>query len=844
MNQYLTEDQLKEALDTCASEPVHIPGTVQPFACLVACTADLGAITHASENCEHLLGLNLGQLLGKDVEEVFGSKVCHQLRNAASRPEIKTKRVSLGVEQIGEAAFELNCFRSAEYLVLEIEPSLDDTFGGGDALETMGFLLPKLQNCKTQESLFDVTVDLIRHVTGFDRVMIYRFDLDFNGEVITEKRRSSMQSFLGLRFPNWDIPRQARDIMKKIPLRLISDVNQTPQRLMSAIPNPPALDITLAASRGVSEVHIEYLKNMGIQSTMTLNISVDDRLWGIISLHHRRPKVLAPKLRELLESFVPLFASKVLSLRQKETLERIRKLDAIVVNSNDRNSDAEISLAEIAPRILNDISAHGIASISAHKTSTFGAVPDAAVLQEILDWAQKQDGDVVATEALGQTFSEPQGSLRGCAGALVAKVSSTKVICVFRNETAREVAWAGSPEKRAEVVSGALRLSPRGSFSTYLEKVRGTSQAWSEDDIHFARHVRTLLHASETQLLLNKMNRQQSLMIDELNHRVRNILALVRSVSRQARRRYGSLNSYAAAMESRIRALAASHELSAGSLVDPVSVHNLIEREFEPYGSTAGRQTFIRGPDRNLRADIAPIFSLVIHELSTNAAKYGALSVDAGKIDIRLETDPEGMRITWKETGGPSVAVPNDTGFGTAMIEQAFPHEFGGTAQLTFAPDGVLAEFLIPQSHFDDVSPPSSQPLKPPLVTTKVKAFSGAKLSAPVLLLEDNFIIAREMKDQLVEFGAAEVEVFSNAADALDFLTHDEVSLGVLDINLGRQQTSAEVAQQLEDLKIPFIFVSGYSEHSEMPLNFPNVPLLTKPVSNDELQNLLASLFD
>lgn len=843
MNQYLTEDQLKEALDTCASEPVHIPGTVQPFACLVACTADLGAIIHASENCEHLLGLKLGQLLGKNVEEVLGNKVCHQLRNAASRSEIKTKRVSLGVNQIGEAPFELNCFRSGEHLVLEIEPSLDDAFGGSDALETMGFLLPKLQNCDTQESLFDVTVDLIRHVTGFDRVMIYRFDLDFNGEVLTEKRRSSMPSFLGLRFPNWDIPRQARDIMKKVPLRLISDVNQIPQRLMSATPHHP-LDITLAASRGISEVHIEYLKNMGIQSTMTLNICVDDSLWGIISLHHRTPKVLAPKLRELLESFVPLFASKVLSLRQKETLERIRKLDAMVVNSNDRNSDAEISLAEIAPGILDDINAHGIASISNNKTSTFGTVPDAAVLQEILDWSQRQEGDVVATEALGQTFSEPKGSLRGCAGALVVKVSSTKVICVFRNETAHEVAWAGSPEKRVEVVSGALRLSPRGSFSTYLEKVRGTSQAWSEDDIHFTRHVRTLLHASETQFLLNKMNRQQSLMIDELNHRVRNILALVRSVSRQARRRYGSLNSYAAAMESRIRALAASHELSAGSLVDPVSVHNLIGREFEPYGSIAGHQTFIHGPDRNLRADIAPIFSLVIHELSTNAAKYGALSVDSGKIDIRLEPDPDGMRITWKETGGPSVAVPNDTGFGTAMIEQAFPHEFGGTAQLTFAPDGVLAEFLIPKSHFDDVSPPSGQPLKPPLVTAKGKEFSGAKLSAPVLLLEDNFIIAREMKDQLREFGAAEVEVFSNAADALDYLAHDEVSLGVLDINLGKQQTSAEVAQRLEDLKVPFLFVSGYSEHSEMPLKFPNAPLLTKPVSNDELQNLLASLFD
>ncbi|MEP2641518.1 HWE histidine kinase domain-containing protein [Roseobacter sp.] len=841
MDKKLTEDQVNEALETCAAEPVHIPGTVQPFACLIGCSSDLSTITYASDTCETFLKLAPAALFGKPVETVLGGEITHQLRNAASRTDLHKERVSLGVYKFGRDSFEFYCFRSGTALVIELEPALDETFSESDALFAMNFLLPKLQNCTSQEELFEVSVDLIRHMTGFDRVLIYRFDLDFNGEVIAERQRASMPPYLGLRFPHWDIPRQAREIMKQIPIRIINDTNQTPQPLQKATPDLPELDITQAACRGVSEVHMTYLKNMGTEATLTLNVTIDDKLWGIISLHHRRPRLLPPKMRDLLARFVPLFSSKLLTLRQKDTLGRIRMLDSTLVNTKKQTNGAEMGIAEIAPRILKNIGADGIASINGDRISTFGDVPDPALLKEILPWANAQDDDAITTETLGNVFPDLQHTLRGCAGALVIKASDTKAICVFRNEVTRNIAWAGSPEKIAGPVSGPLRLSPRGSFSTFLEKVRGTCIAWSEDDVYFARHVRTLLDASETQMLLNKMNRQQSLMIDELNHRVRNILALVRSVSRQARRRYGSVDSYATAMESRIRALAASHELSEGSLVDPISLCTLIGQEFEPYGG-AEHKIVIHGSDRNLRPDIAPIFSLVMHELSTNAAKYGALVADTGRVNITLSPGDGGLHISWKETGGPQVSTPGDTGFGTAMIEQAFPHEFAGTAQLTYEDDGVLAEFWVPDRHFDDEAPIGNRAPKPTVLAQQQHRFAGEKLTAPVLILEDNFIIAREMKDQILEFGAPVVEVFSNVADALDFLEEDKVSLGVLDINLGKDQNSVEVAKKLTELGVPFLFVSGYSEHSELPLQFPNTPLLTKPVSNDELQTLLSML--
>ncbi|WP_299500558.1 HWE histidine kinase domain-containing protein [uncultured Roseobacter sp.] len=843
MDKSLKESELREALETCAAEPVHIPGIIQPFACLLASNAKTNIVTYASANCDAFLDMSADEVLGKNLVDILGSETIHQLRNLASRSGFSKQRMTMGTFEVAGALVEISAFQSQDFFVFEIEPASDETFGGTDALKSMSFLMAQMQSCETQSELFNLTVELMRHMTGFDRVMIYKFDQEFNGEVIAETCRSSMQPFLGLRFPSWDIPSQARAIMKQIPLRLIEDTDQIAPPLLAASAECPPLDITLAACRGVSSVHMEYLRNLGSKATMTLNITVEGQLWGIISLHHRASKVVAPKLREVLENFVPVFSSKLLSIRQKETLERIRSLDGAIVSKKHGDVKIENMLPEIAPTILEVIDANAIVALSDAATHSFGSsLPDAKLLSALLAFSLEQDEDVVAIDNLAMAFPAFAKLTNGCSGVLITKISDDKAVCIFRNEITKEIAWAGNPEKTIETVEGSKRLTPRGSFSTYLERVQGYSKAWSQDDLYFVRHVRTLLHASERQTLLNTMYRQQSLMIDELNHRVRNILALVRSVSRQARRRYGSLDSYAAAMESRIRALAASHELSAGSLVSPVSITELIKKEFEPYGSIAERQTIVQGKDRNLRAEIAPIFSLVVHELVTNAAKYGALTQESGKIHILLEHLPDGIQITWKERGGPGVAHPDDTGFGTAMIEQAVPHEFGGTAELIFEPDGVRAIFTLPNRHFDDVAQFSELSHQTPIEINEPAEFIGSNLTAPVLILEDNFIIAKEMKDQMVEFGVSEVEVFSNTSDALGHLELEEVSLAILDVNLGKNTSSIPVARKLRDLGVPFFFVTGYGDTAAMAPEMADIPLLTKPVSALELQDQLVRL--
>ena len=322
-------DTIVAALDDCAAEPVHIPGTVQPFACIVVANAKTGLIDYASANCKPIIGKETLDLLGKEFHVVFGGNIAHALGNATAKTSSAQVSTPLGQHFFEEAAFELSAIVSKQYNIVQFETPQEAELGGGDALNALTFLIRELQESEDEAGLLENTTELLRHLTGYDRVMVYRFDADFNGEVIAEARQRTLEPYLGLRFPHWDIPSQARDIMAKIPLRFISDVDAEPVPLMAAEPKLDPLDMTFVECRGVSKVHMQYLRNMGTQSTMTLSVMVDGALWGIISFHHRAPRVPAPKTREVLIAFLEMFCSKLTVLRKQSQLDLARKIDAL-----------------------------------------------------------------------------------------------------------------------------------------------------------------------------------------------------------------------------------------------------------------------------------------------------------------------------------------------------------------------------------------------------------------------------------------------------------------------------------------------------------------------------------
>lgn len=842
MSELSTVTDIEEALQRCADEPAHTPGLVQPFGCLLAASHKDKQIEYASANLEDFIGTEARQALGQDLRDILGGEAWHALNNALSQSDIEVRPIETEFIQINGRFLDMRVFKSPTHLIVELEPDLDSGLGAPESMKTLTYLMGEIQKAKDEEQLFELSAQLLKDLSGYDRCLIYRFDTSFNGEVVSEAARFGMESFRGLHFPHWDIPAQARALMAKLPMRFCVDVDHPQVPILSA-PSCPPLDITYATLRGTSPVHMAYLRNMDVAATMTLNVKADDRLWGMISFHHRKPKVPTTALRTVLKSFLSIFEGKLLALQNQKTLDRIQSLDMCFSGNAAETQPIELLVPAAGPEILKVMNAHGFCALTSAGITTFGDVPDLEVLTHLTDLSMQQD-DTLLIDSLSEQFPEFAGKFGSSVGCLLTGLLPDRSVGLFRKEPAEGIAWAGNPEKKIELVDGEKRLSPRASFSAFLDEKKGKCAPWTASDAYLLEHLRTLLQAAERQDVMDTLNRQQALMIGELNHRVRNILALVRSVSRQARRRYGSLNSYANAIENRVRALAAAHDISQGRVTEAVSIKHLLSVEFEPFNTFADRQTVVQGDDVFLLPTIAPIVSLVFHELTTNAVKYGALSVPAGKVRINIVAGSDGLQIKWQETDGPAVKMPNERGFGLAMIEQAIPHELSGTAKLTFDETGFSAAFLIPDQHLGQIengAPRAAHPSNP-IMPDEIEELPQKVKNGTVLLLEDNFIIAKEMADELRDAGIQDVAICSSKAQALETLEDLRPSLAILDINLGLHETSEQVALHILHLGVPMIFVTGYGEAFDLAPELEGITKMVKPISSAELAKALQAL--
>ena len=307
MNVSGTDKAREVSLDNCDKEPIHIPGHIQDFAVCLATDENLGKIRHCSDNVNNVFDKTSAEILGKNLSDIFDQHIIHDLNNALSLSSARVQRERASSYTVGDTEYEVWAHYSHSYPVIELEPVDAKAIGQGEAVRNVRSLLVHLGKIADLQDTFEYAVDGLRHLTDFDRVMLYQFDINGNGDIKAEAKSPGQESFLGLRFPSWDIPKQAREILKKLPLRLIADVNGKPVPLSSVSPDVEPLDLTLAACRGQSPIHAEYLRNMGVSSTMTLSILVGDQLWGLFAFHNMSPRVVSPSLRAAAELFVQIF---------------------------------------------------------------------------------------------------------------------------------------------------------------------------------------------------------------------------------------------------------------------------------------------------------------------------------------------------------------------------------------------------------------------------------------------------------------------------------------------------------------------------------------------------------
>lgn len=846
----LETSQQPEGVDltNCDREPIHILGRVQSYGCLLALSSDW-MINYASENCADVLGLDAKSIIGSRIIDIFPQETIHHLRTKMQLLGFQSgsARVFAYPALQDDRVFDISISESDQNMILEFEPRATSSQRDQDR-SMVRSLIERIRRQETIDGMAREAARAIKALSGFDRVMVYKFNADDSGTVIAEVTEPGQEPFLGLRYPASDIPKQARALYVRSPLRIISDVDAPTYAIHPAHdPNGRPLDLSLAVTRAVSPIHLEYLRNMGVAASMSVSIIRNGKLWGLFACHHQTPKHISYELRSEIELFSELFnyqLAQVELTKELAEVDRARSLhDRLMTQLSGGKSMSE-AFDVLSESIKEVIPFDGAAVFSDADYKATGLAP---TKEEFLGLARflntTPPGQVYQTNALSARYPAAEGFGDRVAGILALPVSRRPrdYLVLFRREIASSVRWAGNPEKPAELGPNGARLTPRKSFEAWQEVVRGQSAPWRGAELRAADALRvTLLEvvlkmADERNAARKRAQDQQELLVAELNHRVRNILNLIRGLVSQGQEDAKSLESYRSVLEDRIFALARAHDQLTQKDWNWVSLRSLVETEIHAFLTTKASRVSVTGDEIDLSPAAFSTLALVIHELVTNSAKYGALNDSSGSVDLDVQLQPDGAaRLSWRESNGPPVSAPTRRGFGTTIIERSIPFELKGQAETRYRVTGFEADFELPAAHVKASEQTSETP-----EDHVEQQQTEAQVDGHCLVVEDNMIIALDASDMLSDLGATHVHTASSVADGLSILSRQSISFALLDVNLG-DETSIPVIERCLELGIPTLLATGYGTNADIVERFPEMPILTKPYNSDSLQQSLS----
>ena len=817
----------------CDNEPIHIPGGIQPIGFLIAATSDW-IVTRASQNVSEWLGAEAQDLLGTPLAKLLGAEATHTIRNrmAILGSGATSERV-FGVALLGdERRFDISLHLSQGTLVLECEPSGAAKEAG--AATVVGTMVGRLQQVADVPTFCRMAARSVRALTGFDRVMIYKFHPDGSGEVVADAVGGGIESYLGLRYPATDIPQQARALYERNWLRLIADIDAEPVPVVPPLsPEGESLDLSMSTLRAVSPVHIEYLRNMGVAASMSISILREGRLWGLIACHHMTPLRPSFERRTAAELFGQMF-SLLLETRERSLDAgqdaRARELHNALMSSISTDGTLAEGLDQFLDIMGELIPSDGVGMFVDGRVRLTGDTPDRREFGALVRFLnQAATSRIYSTDGIGLVHVPGRDFADRAAGLLAIPISRDPrdYVVFFRREIARSVTWAGEPVDRVETDGGGQRIAPRSSFAAWREIVRGKSAPWSPTELRVAETLRaTLLEmivrlANESSRERAAVADRQELVIAELNHRVRNILGLMRGLIARSSDSHVTVEKYAEVLGARVQALARAHDQVTKDQWGPAPLHALVRTEAVGFmGERGSARLKADGPEVSLAPEAFSTLALVLHELLTNSAKYGSLSTPDGTVEMQWSRAAGGdLSIVWHEKGGPAVSPPLRRGFGSTVIERSIPHELKGEANVEHRVEGVYARFVIPSRYVSVVG----------TMGEGGSAVRGdARLSGHVLLVEDNMIIALDAEDMVLQLGADSVKAAGSVAGAQMEIDANRPDFAVLDINLG-DETSYPVASRLMAAGVPFVFATGYGDEIDLPEEFARVPVVKKP---------------
>lgn len=479
-------------LTECAREPIHVPGAIQPHGVLLELRGHDLTIVRVSANAPEVLGLEFDHLLGRPLAQFVGTDQLRRLEAAlrlgdvsAANPTAVTFLAAPG--ETFDAILQL----SEGFILLELEPrSLGGEGRGLGPTVTLRGALARLQSAASLDALYEAIVEEIRRLTGFDRVTLYRFDADWNGQVIAEAKAEDQDAYLGLHYPASDIPAQARELYTRCYHRLIPDASYQPAAILGGDGRSDPLDMSHCVLRSVSPVHLEYMRNMGVAASLTISLLHGGRLWGLIACHHRSRRFLPYTTRQDCEILGRLAAAQIETRDATDSTlyrgERIAMRGKFLepISTRDHFGDA---LTEHSPNLLDYVPASGVAVLFEDQCATAGEAPDSTGLNDLRRWLLSEvDTPVFHTEALFSVYGPAIAWKSYASGLLAVEFDRERggYAFWFRPEVVRTVTWGATPpspsgSKASRPASAPGSPSISGSRSSMGSRCPGRGGRWT-----------------------------------------------------------------------------------------------------------------------------------------------------------------------------------------------------------------------------------------------------------------------------------------------------------------------------------------------------------------------------
>jgi len=894
----LTDAKSPSADWVCAQEPIHIPGSIQPHGAILALDP-VGAfiVVAASRNAAELLRVDTPNVFGRDAASLLGADFAEAIRARLQAGRLRGEapwRSSLRPND-RSPVFDVAVHSHAGLILVELEPvgEHDDMDAQTSVRQLHDIIVDLRESAGDLDGLARVAARGLRLLLGYERVIVYRFDTDSNGESIAEDKVDGWeQSLNGLRFPASDIPAQARELYRRSPMRWVANRDAPPMPLdigparYGDRPAPRSIDLSFAGLRSLSPVHMEIHRNLDIDGSMSLSILFDGRLWGLMVCHHRQPHHPPPHRRVAAMALADAFALRVgptphggVEQARRNGLVRLSALLAHMANADVVS--AALTTGEVTIESLFDTT--GAAVLHAGEVTRMGSTPPEAELRAFAAWLRSRDdgGQQFHTNNLTAVYPGWERHAAVASGVMAVFLSADRadMLLWFRPEEPQLVSWGSASQMRTPE---AAITRPRPSFERWAETRHGFAKPWAEWELEVAE---TLRH-SITEVIVRGLHRiadlherlrhsQKMEAVGQLTggiaHDFNNLLAgIIGSLelvqTRVTQGRLAEVERYVGtAMTSANRAASLIHRLLAFSrrqTLDPrpvdvnrlaASLEDLIRRTVGPAIQV---ETVIAGGLWKALCDANQLENAVLN-LAINARDAmpagGRLTVEATNayLDEAYARRHDGITpgqyvaVSVTDTG---VGMPADviarvfepffttkppgqgTGLGLSMV-YGFARQSNGHASVySEVGQGTTVRLYLPRHH---------GPGDVEIADRGTPVDVTAKAAETVLVVDDEPVMRMLISDVLRDLSYTVVKAATGAEGLRVLRSERQVDLLISDIGLpgglnGRQLADAA---RVHHPLLKVLFITGYAENAVMGNGVlePGMQLLTKPFAMDVL---------